>query len=331
MNRPALTPADRGTPSAPAPDPAPDDAPDATSADAAFFRTMVDQMDNGVYFVNRRRRITYWSQGAATITGYPADRVIGKGCRDNLLNHVDDTGTELCRSRCPVAATMRDGEPREAHVYLVHADGHRLPVWVRAAPLRDATGVVIGAVETFGDDTAALAARARLAELEPMAMTDPLTRLGNRHALDAQLAAQLAEWTLHHVPFGVLMADIDRFKLVNDTYGHAVGDDALRLVGRTLSYAACSAGTLTPVRYGGEEFVIVVDDATAESLERVADLLRGLVEASRMTVQRQRIPLTISIGATLVAPGDDADTILARADLLLYEAKQSGRNAVQVG
>ena len=69
----------------------------------------------------------------------------------------------------------------------------------------------------------------------------------------------------------------------------------------------------------------------AESLERVADLLRGLVEASRMTVQRQRIPLTISIGATLVAPGDDADTILARADLLLYEAKQSGRNAVQVG
>lgn len=125
-----------------------------------FYRSLLDGISDGVYFVDRNRRITYWSAGAAQLTGYPAAEVAGRRCSDGLLNHVDDTGAELCGTRCPLLATIHDGRPRDCHVRLHHRDGSLRPVWIRAAPIRDSLGRITGAVETFGDDTAARIAEA---------------------------------------------------------------------------------------------------------------------------------------------------------------------------
>jgi hypothetical protein len=82
-----------------------------------------------------------------------AAAVIGRRCRDNLLNHISADGQQLCDGACPLAATMQDGQPREAEVFMHHSNGYRLPVLVRAAPLRDQHGNVIGAVESFNDNS----------------------------------------------------------------------------------------------------------------------------------------------------------------------------------
>src|SRR5664280_2072141 len=116
--------------------------------DLAFYRDLVDNMSDGVYFVDRTRTITYWSRGAERLTGYHASEVVGRRCRDGILNHVDECGTELCGAGCPLKATIRDGRCRDAHVFMHHADGHRQPVWVRAAPLRDPAGEISGAART---------------------------------------------------------------------------------------------------------------------------------------------------------------------------------------
>jgi PAS domain S-box-containing protein len=137
--------------------------------DAEFYRDLVDRMSDGVYFVDRSRRITYWSRGAERLTGYRAADVLGKRCRDRLLNHVDENGAPLCGAACPLAATMRDGQARDAPGFMHHADGHRQPVWVRSAPLTGEDGIVTGAVEVFSDDSATTAARARAEELEHLA------------------------------------------------------------------------------------------------------------------------------------------------------------------
>ena len=107
-----------------------------------FYKEIIDNLYDGVYFVDRDRVITYWNKGAERITGYSAKQAVGRACRDNLLNHVTANGVELCKNNCPMAAVMEDGNPREAEVYLHHKDGHRVPIIVRATVLRDDAGKV---------------------------------------------------------------------------------------------------------------------------------------------------------------------------------------------
>src|SRR5512138_2173073 len=127
-----------------------------------FYKNVIDNLYDGVYFVDRDRRITYWNKGAERITGYTAEHSIGRRCRDNLLNHVTANGIPLCQEHCPLAAVMEDGQEREAEVFLHHADGYRVPVLVRGAPLRDESGNIIGAVESFSNNASLMDTRRKL-------------------------------------------------------------------------------------------------------------------------------------------------------------------------
>src|SRR5512138_899186 len=93
-----------------------------------FYKDIIDNLYDGVYFVDRDRRITFWNKGAERITGYSSDRVIGRCCRDNILAHVAEEGTKLCSDLCPLQHAMADGNARESEAFLHHADGHRVPV-----------------------------------------------------------------------------------------------------------------------------------------------------------------------------------------------------------
>ncbi len=289
---------------------------------------VLENLSDGVYFVDRERRILYWNKGAEQISGFGREEVLGRRCRENILNHCDEAGTELCGKLCPLLATMRDGREREAHVFLRHKDGHRKPVCVRAAPLRDAVGKIVGAVETFHDDSALLDTRQRAQELERASLRDSFTGVGNRLLGEDVLRGHLQQHHRLGRSFGVLFVDIDRFKSVNDRFGHETGDDALRVVASTL--AATTRDQDQVVRWGGDEFLVLIADADSESLARIAERLRALVEQTRLVAGRARVRLTVSVGGTLAAPGDTSELILRRADALLYQSKSAGRNHVTI-
>ena len=296
----------------------------------AFYKDLVDNLYDGVYFVDLNRVITYWNHGAERISGYTAAEVVGHACRDNILCHVNARGILLCQNGCPLAACATDGQPREAEVFLHHADGHRVPVLVRAAPLRDATGAITGAVETFSDAFNLLAARHELHELRRQHQTDTLTQVATRAAIEARLTGVLAEIAETGATAGLLFMDIDDFKLVNDRYGHAVGDQTLRMVAATLRHNMRASDLVG--RWGGEEFVAVLYDVSSDGqLHTIAEKVRHLVAASSLEVGGVRLSVTISVGATLLRRGDDPVSVVARADQLMYGSKQSGRNRVTLG
>lgn len=300
------------------------------SEDKDFYKELVDNLYDGVYFVDRERLITYWNKGAERITGYKSNQVIGRSCRDNLLNHVTANGVQLCLGQCPLAACMEDGVVREADVFLHHADGHRMPVLVRAAPLRDTQGKIIGAVETFTSDAGMLSIRQELRELRHSTRTDTLTNVGNRHFLEGRLRAIIAEYENQRGGAAVIFIDIDQFKQFNDTYGHDVGDKVLRMVAATLKHNLRK--TDIAGRWGGEEFLAILYDVTSfDLLETICDKLRTLVELSRLDLANKSLNVTISVGATLLRPYDTPETIVRRADELMYQSKEAGRNRVSIG
>ncbi len=112
---------------------------------------VLDCLFDGVYIVDRKRRILFWNKGAEKITGYSADEVAGRRCSDNILNHIDAGGNLLCRGACPLLKAIRTGQEVEEKVYPLHKDGRRFPTLTHIAPIRDEEGTIIAAIEIFRD------------------------------------------------------------------------------------------------------------------------------------------------------------------------------------
>lgn len=294
--------------------------------DENFYKRILENLFDGVYFVDRRRRITYWNKGAERISGFKPGEVLGRSCADNLLMHVDNAGTVLCSSGCPLRATMQDGEVREVEVFLHHAEGHRVPVVVRATPMRDEQGEIVGAVETFSDNSNMIEALKRVDQLNQEAHQDPLTGIGNRRYIEMKIKTSLAEFNQNYQPFGLLMLDIDRFKRVNDEYGHDVGDQVLKMIASTIEKNIRTTDNIG--RWGGEEFLVLVHNLDLNHLHWISDKLRALVASSYLPVSGKLVQVTVSVGATLVKPADTLATLVKRADRLLYKSKAEGRDRV---
>ncbi len=277
----------------------------------------------------RTDRITYWSTAAERLTGFSAADVVGRRCRDGVLNHLDRSGRSLCIDRCPLRSTIVDGEDRQAHVLMHHADGHLQPVHVRARALRDPAGKIVGAVETFSDETSVIQVRQRMRDLEAASLTDALTGVSNRRGLMEALDRLLPP--REHRPTGLLFIDIDHFKAVNDTHGHLVGDQVIRAVATTLAMVCRSTDHIA--RFGGEEFVVLLVDIHPSHLTSAADRLRVLVGENRIVGPLGPVQVRVSIGATDMRADDTPETLLRRADGLLYQAKNLGRDqtAADVG
>ncbi|MDF1634820.1 PleD family two-component system response regulator [Mycoplana sp. MJR14] len=171
--------------------------------------------------------------------------------------------------------------------------------------------------------------RASVRQTIELAVTDGLTGLHNRRYLDSHLKLLIDRSLARGRQMSICMTDIDRFKLINDTYGHDVGDVVLREFASRLRTAV--RGADLACRYGGEEFVLVMPDTSAETAAAVAERLRMTIEQEPFRLSDGGVPLqvTASIGiASLLPQGDAPETLLKRADNALYEAKRAGRNRV---
>ena len=131
------------------------------------------------------------------------------------------------------------------------------------------------------------------------------------------------------MPFAIAFLDIDHFKYVNDTYGHNVGDDILKMVSQTYMNNIKSSDFVG--RWGGEEFLAIFTNCDGQSLHELTERIRILVENSTITVDETELTVTISIGATMVKPEDDFESIIKRADELMYQSKENGRNRCTIG
>ena len=287
----------------------------------------LNAINEGVYIVDEQKHIHFWNKAAERLSGYKAEEVLGIGCSENILRHVDEEGNWLCLSGCPLGATIQDGRQRTASVFLHHKFGHRVPVVVRASPLHDTAGKITGAIEVFTANTKRNDLLAEMEKIRKEALTDELTGIGNRKYGEVTLK-QLAEGTNQGKAYGILFVDIDHFKHVNDTWGHHVGDRVLRMVAQTLAHGLREYDALC--RWGGEEFVLILPNVTAETLAIAGERFRMLVERSWVDFEADQIFVTVSLGGATSRIGEAPVAAVERADANLYCSKKGGRNCVSV-
>ncbi len=287
---------------------------------------LLEGLFDGVLLLGPGGRIVFWNRGAERITGFRSSEVIGVECC-KMIRHYDYRGKTLCpRGVCPVQthAPLEDGV-REALVYIQHRKGQRIPVIARTSVVHGADGYR-GVLEVFSDNRLGMVRKKHFSELKRLALIDSLTGLGNRRYGDAILALRLQEISENGGRLGVLMADLDHFKYVNDVHGHHAGDEVLRTVGRIFSSCLRSADTVA--RWGGEEFVFIFSEIDRDDLAMVAEKLRAGVERMVIRWQDRKLCLTVSIGGSMFVDGDTRETILERADQRLYASKREGRNQI---
>lgn len=295
------------------------------------YENILEQLNEGIYYVDTERKITYWNKAAETISGYTKEEVMGRSCADNLLRHIDESGNEMCKNDCPITGAILKGAGAEKNIYLHHKNGHRVKVFTRITPIRNNNGDVVGAVELFTDLTNDTHTEliSELEKLKKEVYSDALTQIGNRKYGEITLERRFRDWQDYRIPFSIFFIDIDFFKKINDTYGHCTGDSVLKMVSKSITSLLRSMDVVC--RWGGEEFIIISPNITGSAVTMVGERIRRFIEQSWVqSASDEMVYCTISIGAASVQNGDTPAAILKRADSAMYHSKQNGRNKLTI-
>lgn len=305
------------------------DKPDQSAVDPltlAFHVSAVDHVQEGVYFVDASRRIVYWNHAAESVSGYSSRLVVGRRCYDGLLRHVNDRGTELCHSACPLAQTIADGETREADVFLFHKDGYRKPVHVKTVAVRDPQGSVAGAVEVFSDSSASLASKAGIEDPAGLALVDTLTGIGNQRYLATALRKKVDEARRSGGRIGVMFIAVDHLEQVADTHGRAVADNLLKVAAKTISENARFLDIVG--RWGNDEFMLVAPSVSLRMLDAIAERQRALLGRSAVPLADGEVTFTVSVGGVVSEGKTPAKALLEMAHRTMREARNAGHGRI---
>lgn len=282
---------------------------------------LVEQpLQEGICVVDADYQIRHWNEMAEKITGYSSHDVVGKYAHDDLINPIDEEGIQLCLN----FPTIPEGKSYvEKKVFIQHRLGYRVLTIMRFIPWTDSQGKE-GFLKVFTPlkpmDSSYIA---------PVEIRDAITQLINPTFGKMMLQGLIERHFKTHVPFGVMILDVDNFDFYNNTYGRHVGDAVLHVVSSTLRHSFFQADYL--IRFGADEMLLIYNNVSSNRLKEIGEKLRIVLEHTALRGHAYKaVDMTVSIGGTLVRPRDTSDVMLERTLAFLKKAKSKGGNRCQI-
>lgn len=296
----------------------------AVCRDAERAQVTLDSIGDALISTDVAGNITYLNAIAETMTGWSREEARGRPLQE-VLRIVDGDSREPAMNPLSVAILQNKPVALSPNCVLIRRDGYESAIEDTTAPIHDRRGQLTGAVIVFHDVGVA---RAMSLKMSYLAQHDFLTELPNRMLLNDRLKQAMASADRHCKSLAVLFLDVDHFKQVNDSLGHAIGDRLLQSIARRL--VACVRSSDTVSRQGGDEFVLLLSEVVrAEDAARMADKILAAV-ARPHRIGHQDLQITVSVGASVYPEdGGDGETLLKNADLALCRSKANGRNRRQ--
>ena len=297
---------------------------DALYAERERARVTLNSIGDAVISTDQAGHVTYINPAAEKMTGWLRDDARGRALTE-VFHLLDGDTREPAPNPMDLAVQKNQIVGLPHHAVLLRPDGSESAIEDSIAAIHDKDGQITGAVMVFRDVSEARAIELKLSHL---AQHDGLTELPNRTLLTDRLSHSIALAERHKRQLAVLFIDLDRFKQINDSLGHAVGDKVLRAVAKRLMVVV--RGSDTVGRLGGDEFVVVLSEVeNAQNAARHAERIHAALTES-IAIADHDLQITISIGVSIFPDdGEDADTLITCAEAAMYHAKENGRNTYQ--
>lgn len=279
----------------------------------------LDSIGDGVISIDIDAKITYINPAAERMTGWLRQAAVGRSHLE-VLNIIDGDSRTPALNPLTTAILHNRTATLSANSVLIRSDGQEIAIEDTAAPIRDHEDTLCGAVIVFRDVSAA---RARSLEMLHMAQHDPLTGLPNRALLDERLTQALLFARRRRTLLALLFLDVDRFKEINDSFGHHVGDQLLQSMAHRM--VACVRESDTVSRHGGDEFILLLPEvAHVMDVTVCADSLLSTLNRPHQ-LGKLVLGVTVSIGIGIYPnDGSDSETVLRHADAAMLSAKSDG-------
>jgi diguanylate cyclase (GGDEF)-like protein/PAS domain S-box-containing protein len=297
---------------------------DALCREAERAQVTLNSIGDALISTDLAGNITYLNAVAENMTGWSRSEACGRPLQE-VLRLIDGDSREPALNPLSMAVLHNTTVGLSSNCVLIRRDGHESAIEDTAAPIHDRCGQVTGAVIVFHDVGVARAMSLRMSYL---AQHDFLTALPNRMLLNDRLKQAMAAADRHGKALAVLFLDVDHFKHINDSLGHAIGDKLLKSIAQRLLSCVRSSDTVS--RQGGDEFVVLLSEvAHARDAAGTADKILAAVARSHH-IEGRDLHITMSAGVGVYPDdGADADTLLRNADLALFHAKAHGRSKHQ--
>ncbi len=298
--------------------------------DSEICRSIIDALPSGLCVVDLHKKIVFWSDGSERITGHLRHEVIGRSCIAEALLHCDQPGCEFCKQDCAAARAIKTSHPAETIGFLHHKAGHEVPVHVRAVPVRNQHGSIIGAAETF--EEVQLDARGDRREgdhrediLKFPGCTDEVTGIASHSLMRSHLRQTMATFAEVQVPFGILCLRLEGLQHFRASLGSEAASSLLRVVARTLEGSFWTTDFIG--RWSDDQFLIILNGCREEAVHAVRERVPHMLANDGIEWWGERWSLPVSVGEATVQPADTLESLIERAQKSL-QAAAAWRSAV---
>ena len=276
-----------------------------------IYRAVLEGLQTGVYVLDQGGKILLWNRGAERLTGFLQHEVIGRRCQDNILPQCDHHGCENCGGQCPFGADSGHGLPRNFRIQLAHKRGHSVQVLMHSELIFDANGTAVGTAQSF--DLQRFGADNEPAHPSSWASggLDEVVEVPNYSYARLQLEESLAAFVDYHLPFGVILIQVDHLGEFRAAYGRPAGDAILRIVARTVRNSLHSGDFVG--RWGDDQFLVVLPNCSPVGVQLAGDRLARLLSRPKLQWWGDEHSVRTSIGRALVQEGDSLESLLLRA------------------
>jgi diguanylate cyclase (GGDEF)-like protein/PAS domain S-box-containing protein len=289
--------------------------------DSELRRSILETLPTGLCVIDMQKKIVFWSDGAERITGRSRHEVIGHSCLAEPLLYCDQPDCELCTEQCPLALTIKSARPTDSIGFLHHKAGHEIPVRARALPVRNARGLIVGAVTLFEDAHETASADPDEERSRLPGCVDEITGAAGQIMMQSYLREALGSFTHMQIPFGVLCFRLEQFGHFRASFGPEAASTLLRVIARTLEGGLWRTDFFG--RWSDDQFLVILNGCREDALYSVRERIRRMLANDAIEWWGERRSLPLSIGHATAQPGDTVESLMQRA--------QQSLNATSMG
>lgn len=290
--------------------------------DSEICRGILESLPAGLCVVDMQKKIVFWSDGAERITGHLRHEVIGHSCVSETLLHCDQPAYEFCSEFCgedsPVARAIRTSRSVDATGFLHHKAGYEIPVRIRAVPVHNQHGSIIGAAQTFEEQQPVATSNPRGDSPNLPGCIDEITNVATQVLMRSHLREALATFVELHVPFGVLCLRLEGLPHFRASLGPEATSSLLRVVARSLENALWPTDFIG--RWSDDQFLVILNSCRDEALPAARERVRRLLAGDGIEWWGERRSLPLSIGQATAQIDDTTNSLIERAQKSLDTA-----------